>query len=119
MKSIFWNVRGISNSPTRLALKNLCVMHKPDLGFIAEPWMEENKLHASFWKFLNMRVFAVNQRGSLQSNLWCVYSESLNPVVIVSSDQHVYFSIDIIAQLVCLSTAYASTSVSESLVFCW
>jgi len=32
-----WNVRGISNSDTRIALKNLYLSHQPMLIFIAQP----------------------------------------------------------------------------------
>ena len=37
MKCIYWNLRGIANSPTKMALKNLIIANKPDLIFIAEP----------------------------------------------------------------------------------
>ena len=34
---LYWNVRGIDNSDTRIALKILYLSHKPILIFIAEP----------------------------------------------------------------------------------
>jgi len=37
MNFLYWNVRGIDNSYTRIALKNLFLSHKPMLIFIAEP----------------------------------------------------------------------------------
>jgi exonuclease III len=40
MKILYWNVRGLANSPTRLALKNLLIAHKPDIVVISEPWMD-------------------------------------------------------------------------------
>ena len=39
MKCLFWNIRGITNSPSKLALKNLIIANKPDFIFVAEPWM--------------------------------------------------------------------------------
>jgi len=40
MKLLYWNIRGIANTPSSLAFKRLLLLHKPDLVFIAEPWME-------------------------------------------------------------------------------
>ncbi|KAK2369221.1 hypothetical protein QL285_082369 [Trifolium repens] len=37
MKILFWNLRGFGNPETRLALKNYCLSHKPDVVFLAEP----------------------------------------------------------------------------------
>ena len=37
MNFLNWNVRGIGNSDTRIALKNLYLSHKPMLIFIAQP----------------------------------------------------------------------------------
>lgn len=37
MKCLFWNVRGLANSP--LALKRLITVNKPNFVLIVEPWM--------------------------------------------------------------------------------
>jgi len=37
MNILYWNVRGIGNSDTRLALKKLFMSHKPILIFVTEP----------------------------------------------------------------------------------
>ncbi|KAK2422784.1 hypothetical protein QL285_033289 [Trifolium repens] len=37
MKILYWNLRGFGNPETRLALKNYCLSHKPDVVFLAEP----------------------------------------------------------------------------------
>jgi hypothetical protein len=39
MKILYWNIRGIANSPSRLVLKRLILANKPDFVFIYEPWM--------------------------------------------------------------------------------
>jgi hypothetical protein len=40
MKVLYWNIRGIANSSSKLALKRLINLHCPDFVFIAEPWMK-------------------------------------------------------------------------------
>lgn len=40
MKGNFWNVRGLANSPTRLALKKFINNNNPDFILIAEPWID-------------------------------------------------------------------------------
>jgi len=39
MKFIYWNIRGLANFPSRLALKNLIVNNRPDFVFVSKPWM--------------------------------------------------------------------------------
>ncbi|CAI8599888.1 unnamed protein product [Vicia faba] len=39
MISLFWNIRGVAKAPSRLALKRLIKLHKPDFVFIDEPKM--------------------------------------------------------------------------------
>lgn len=47
MKSLYWNVRGLANAPSRLALKRFLNVHKPDffallvnLGWILNPFLD-------------------------------------------------------------------------------
>ena len=44
MKSLFWNVRGLASTPTRLALKRFLDVNKPEFCFISEPWLEFDSL---------------------------------------------------------------------------
>lgn len=37
---IFWNTRGLANSPTKLVLKKLILKHKPSFMFLVEPWIQ-------------------------------------------------------------------------------
>lgn len=69
---LYWNLRGLANSPTKLALKNLLVKFKPGLCFIAEPWMSVSHLSQRWLHNLNPKVFAVNTRNNLNPNLWCL-----------------------------------------------
>ena len=64
MKCMFWNLRGLANSPTKLTLKKLLVKHKLDLCFVSEPWMNINKFSLSWLNRLGMKLFCVNNRGN-------------------------------------------------------
>jgi hypothetical protein len=86
MKCIFWNIRGLANSPSKLALKRLILKNKPSFVFIAEPWMDVNSFPQTWLRRLNLKVFAVNNRGNLLPNLWCLCLDHLNPEVIDLDD---------------------------------
>jgi hypothetical protein len=60
MKCFYWNVRGLANSPTKLALKNLILVNKPDLFFIAEPGITSDRFSASWLYRVGMKFFDVN-----------------------------------------------------------
>jgi len=95
MKCVFWNIRGLANNPSRLALKKLINSNKPDLCFIAEPWMEVSKLSARWLSRLNLKIFCVNIRDNLQPNLWCLCSTTLNPSLIFVDDQHISLKVEV------------------------
>lgn len=95
MKTIFWNVRGVANLDTRLFIKKLCLTHKPDLLFLAEPWTDLDHFPTSFWSQLHLKPFAVNHRDPLQPNLWVICADHLAPTIIFSSLQHLIFSISV------------------------
>lgn len=48
-----------------------------------------------------MKVFAMNERGFLMPNFWCIYSVSLNSDIISLSDQLVSFFVMIENQKLC------------------
>ncbi|XP_058776557.1 uncharacterized protein LOC131650867 [Vicia villosa] len=110
MKSLFWNVRGLANSSSRLALKRLISSNKPDLVFVAEPWMDSNKLPKSWLHNLDLKLFALNQRDDILSNLWCFCKTNLNPDIISVDDQQVSFTIKLNNTTLGFSAIYASTS---------
>lgn len=110
MKCLYWNMRGITNSPTKLALKRTLTVHKPDVLFIAEPWMSFNDFPPRWLSRLGLKMFVINTRIDLEPNLWCFCLASLNPEVISVVDQHVSFLIKD-QNIICGITAvYASTS---------
>ncbi|XP_058783905.1 uncharacterized protein LOC131658652 [Vicia villosa] len=110
MKCLFWNVRGIANSPTKLALKRLINVNKPDFVFISEPWMDVKKLPFRWLHRLGLKLFAVNERNGLDPNLWCCCSIHLDPQVIASDDQQVSFLLKNNGDTSGVSVVYASTN---------
>lgn len=110
MKCLYWNARGLANSPTRSVLKKFCFTHNPDFLFIAEPWLPFTSFPDKFWKKLKLKLIAINDRDNLDSNLWCLCKEEWNPCVTKVSDQYVSFSIMVDGISFGISAVYASTS---------
>jgi len=110
MKYIFWNARGLANSPSRLALKRLILLHMPDFIFISEPWMDFNDFPRNWFTRLHFKLFAVNNRNNLLPNLWCFCNINLNPVVLGVDNQQVSFSLVENGKSFACSAVYASTN---------
>jgi hypothetical protein len=109
MKCLYWNVRGLANSPSKLALKNLILENRPDLCFIAEPWINVDRLSVSWLNRVGLKVFAVNNRGNLLPNLWCLCSNNVCPSIIEVDDQHIAISVEVGGSIFCVAAVYAST----------
>jgi len=109
MKMLYWNIRGIANFPSRLALRRLLITNKPDFVFLAEPWMNYNSFPATWLQRLGLKVFSFNHRIGNIPNLWCICSSNLNPTLIHVDNQQVSFSILINHQTYFFSAVYAST----------
>jgi hypothetical protein len=109
MKCLYWNVRGLANSPTKLALKNLLSLNKPDFCFISEPWLNISRISNSWWNRFGLKVFAVNNRNDLLPNLWCLCSTQLTPTLIDVDNQQVSFTVDVSGVLFGITAVYAST----------
>lgn len=110
MLALYWNIRGIANTPSRLALKRLINLHKPDLIFIAEPWMHYCHFPPNWLHKLRFKFFSFNFRDNMAPNLWCICSLHLNPVIIDTDAQQVTFSINFNNTNLYLSAIYASIS---------
>jgi hypothetical protein len=110
MKVLYWNIRGIANAPSRLALQRLILIHKPEFVFISEPWMDYSNFPANWLHRLGLKIFSSNVRENLLPNLWCCCSSSLNPIVLDTDSQQVAFSFILNNQTFCMSAIYASTS---------
>lgn len=68
MKCLFWNVRGLANSP--LALKRLITVNKPSFVLIVEPWMHYKSFPTRWLARYDLKLFDVDDRDSLAPNLW-------------------------------------------------
>ncbi|XP_019423031.1 PREDICTED: uncharacterized protein LOC109332502 [Lupinus angustifolius] len=88
----------------------MCLSHKPSLVFIAEPMISQSALRDSFWAALNLKFFALNNRGDLFPSLWGLCSVDLFPVVLASSDQHFSFSLCLANKTFNVAVIYAHTN---------
>lgn len=109
MKRIYWNLRGLANSPTRLSLRNHIRTHKLDFCFVVEPFMNLQDLPNNYINSLDLKIFDCNTRYNLLTNLWCMYKKDLNPQVVTSSYQHVSFKFVLDFVQVGFHVVYAST----------
>lgn len=107
---MFWNIRGLVNHPSRLALKRLFLLHKPDILLIAEPLTHFQNLPPNWLQRLGLKIFSFNERLNLLPNLWCIFSIDISPNVIDIDDQQVTFSLSVNNISIFISAIYASTS---------
>lgn len=109
MKCFYWNLRGLANSPTKLALKKLLVKHKPDICFLAEPWMHISNFSQRWLNNLGLKVFVVNDRNTLIPNLWCLCKNNLYPTLLNTNDQSISITFDVAGKIFGVTAVYAST----------
>lgn len=91
VKVLFWNCRGIANSPTKRYLHRLVALHTPDLIFIAEP-----RSPTFFFRFLDelgYNTFLQSPSSPFSvhnhSPLWCVAKPTpSNTVIHLNSSPH-------------------------------
>jgi len=110
MKCLYWNIRGLANSPSRLALQNLLSKHKPHIIIIFEPWLLFEHFPRNWFHKLHFKLFALNNRNSLDPNLCCLCLNHINPVILSITDQQISFSIQENNITFCISAIYASTN---------
>ncbi|CAK8572208.1 unnamed protein product [Lathyrus sativus] len=73
MICIYQNSRGLTNSPSRLSLKNMIMSNKLDLLFIVKPWMSLDKIPQNWFLKLGFKLIVINERFNLMSNMWYFY----------------------------------------------
>jgi len=110
MKCIYWNARGLANSPSRLALKHLILQNNPDFIFISEPWMNFEDYPRRWFHNLHYKLFAVNSKLNLLPNLWCLCKIGLEPTILLYDSQLVAFTIDTDNKTLAFAAIYASTN---------
>jgi hypothetical protein len=109
MKCFYWNLRGLANKPTKLALKKLIFKHNPDICFLAEPWIHVSNISQRWLNNLGLKIFAVNDRNNLIPNLWCLCKLSLTPTLLDTSDQSISIKIDVAGKDFGVTAVYAAT----------
>lgn len=110
MKAIYWNARGLANTPTKLVLKRMLSEYSPDFCFLSEPWLNMQKFPIRWFNRLNFKLFATNTRHNNDPNLWCLCSKNLDPNVVLVDDQHISFTMKENNVDFGFSVVYASTS---------
>lgn len=110
MKCLYWNIRGLANSPSRLALKNLITAHKPHIVIISEPWLLFEHFPRHWFHRLRFKLFALNTRNNLDPNLWCLCLNHLTLDVLSITDQQITFSLKDNNITFAISAIYASTN---------
>jgi exonuclease III len=109
MKCLFWNIRGIANTSSKLALGRFLNVEKPDIVLIAEPWMRFQNFPSRWLHRLGYKLFVLNDRDNLIPNLWCIYKNSLDPSVLTLNDQLVAFTITEQDKVFGIAAIYTST----------
>jgi len=84
---MYWNVRGFGNSNTKVALKNLYVSDKPVCIFLVEPMIGLSLVPSWSWHGIGVTKSCLNDRGHLLPNLWALWGDEVNDIVIFVSDQ--------------------------------
>eukprot|EP00268_Persea_americana_P034025 TRINITY_DN33662_c0_g2_i1.p1 TRINITY_DN33662_c0_g2~~TRINITY_DN33662_c0_g2_i1.p1 ORF type:complete len:402 (-),score=60.83 TRINITY_DN33662_c0_g2_i1:2739-3944(-) len=87
IKILFWNCRGIANTPTQMMLHHLITSHKPDLIFLTEP-----KTILSSSITINFHSLGFTSSFSNQTNsLWCLFNPNQNFSfsLLAHSNQHI------------------------------
>lgn len=86
-----WNICGLGNDQSQLALENLCTTHKPDWISLYESKIMFENLPNNFLRRINMVLFASNVRLNSRSNIWifCKLELQASSMVISSSNQYI------------------------------
>ena len=109
MNILYWNIRGIGNSDTRIALKKLFLSHKPSLIFLAEPMVNFVSIPAWYWPSIGVSKYCINNRGPLRPNLWALWGNDLMATVIFVFDQCITLEISCFQSTVYIAAIYANT----------
>lgn len=102
------NGKKAKGTHTRLALRRLLVMTKPNLVILVEPWMHFNKFLKKRIHNLCLKLCALNNMTNLIPNLLCISRQEIDPLIVYSSDQNVSFHITIMNITFGIATVYAS-----------
>lgn len=88
MKSLFWNIKGVSKDSYRLASKRPIISNNPGMVFIAKPWMNFTNFPKNLFEHLNLKPFSFNKRVDMLLNLWCFCKADLDHLILGVDDCH-------------------------------
>jgi len=108
MNFLYWNIRGIDNYDTHLALKKMYLSHNPILMFVVEPMINFNQVPAWCWPSIGVSKYCTNNRGPLMPNLWALWGNELLSTVIFVSDQCIALELSCFQSTVYIAAIYAS-----------
>jgi hypothetical protein len=77
MNVLYWNIRGIGNFESKIALHNLFLSHKPVIIFIAEPKIPFEHVPSWYWHNIGVTKYSLNVRDNLQPNLWALWGKDV------------------------------------------
>ena len=109
MNVLYWNIRGIGNFETKIALRNLCLSHNPVIIFIAEPMISFDHVPSWYWNNIGVSKYCLNVRDNLQPNLWTLWGNDVSSTVLFVSDQCIALQISCHQSRVYIAAIYAST----------
>lgn len=108
MKCVFWNIPGLANAPSRLALKRILISHKPDFVFMAELKIDFDNFPNNWFSRYGLKIFSTNILD--KPTLWCLCKEEYNPSIMFAYDQFVAFQISLDNKVLAIAVVYASTN---------
>ena len=76
MKIIFWNIRGIGNNESRIALRDMYHSNNPSLVFIVEPMVMYASIPNWFWNNIRVTKYCVNTGMVLLARLYWEHSQT-------------------------------------------
>lgn len=110
MNSLFWNITGLDNNASEVALKKLIQRNSPNFIFITEPSMNFDNFPKSYLVRFDLKTFAFNNTNNNLPNIWCFCKNHFDLITIMTNDQHISFTIDINGTIFGFSLIYASTN---------
>ncbi|KAF1867902.1 hypothetical protein Lal_00012798 [Lupinus albus] len=91
-------------------LKNFCKDNNPDLVFISEPMILLERVNPLYWNCLKLKLFLVNDRGGLFSNLWGLCKVDLDPIIISNSAQNISIALEVENAKIYVCAIYAHSN---------
>jgi len=108
MIMLYWNVRGIGNVDTKIALKNLFTFHRRLLIFVAKPMIAFESVPPWYWDSIGLSKYCVNSRENLQPNLWALLGSGVSATVMFIFDQCIALEISCHQSIVYVVVVYTT-----------